>query len=184
MSIVDIHLLGSPVLREQAQAIGTVDEEIRGLVRDLFDTMHADSGIGLAANQVGIARRVAVVHTEEDDAVILIDPEIVEREGQIRGEEGCLSIPDLFADVNRARRIVVETTTLDNERVRIDAEELRARAIQHEIDHLDGVLFLDHLSPLKRHMLMKRWRKSRWATIGLVKQVSPAATATAGTPRF
>jgi peptide deformylase len=181
MSILDIHLLGSPVLREQAQAIGTVDDEIRDLVRDLFDTMHADSGIGLAANQVGIARRVAVVQAEDDDAVILIDPEILEREGQIRGEEGCLSIPDIFADVNRARRIVVETTTVDNERVRIEAEDLQARAIQHEIDHLDGILFLDHLSPLKRRMLMKKWRKSEWAALGLVKKVSPKAAAT---PRF
>jgi len=181
MSVVDIHLLGSPVLREQAPPIGTVDEEVRGIVRDLFDTMHADSGIGLAANQIGLARRVAVVQTEEDDAVILIDPEILGREGQIRGEEGCLSIPDIFADVNRARHIVVETTSLDNERVRIEAEELRARAIQHEIDHLDGILFLDHLSPLKRRMLMKKWRKSEWATIGLVKKVSPGAAAT---PRF
>lgn len=181
MSIVDIHLLGSPVLREQAKAIGTVDDEVRDLVRDLFDTMHADSGIGLAANQVGIARRVAVVQTEDDDAVILIDPEIVEREGQIRGEEGCLSIPDIFADVNRARRIIVETTTLDNERVRIEAQDLQARAVQHEIDHLDGILFLDHLSPLKRRMLMKKWRKSEWGAAGLVKKVSPSAAAT---PRF
>lgn len=181
MSILDIHLLGSPVLREQAQAIGTVDDEIRQLVRDLFDTMHADSGIGLAANQVGIARRVAVVQTEEEDAVILVDPEIVSREGKIRGEEGCLSIPDIFADVDRGRRIVVETTTLDNERVQIEAEELRARAIQHEIDHLDGILFLDHLSPLKRRMLLKKWRKSRWASLGTVKEVSPG---TATSPRF
>ena len=181
MSILDIHLLGSPVLRERAEAIGTVDDEIRQLVCDLFDTMHADSGIGLAANQVGIARRVAVVQTEEEDAVILVDPEIVSREGQIRGEEGCLSIPDIFADVNRARRIVVETTTLDNERVRIEAEELRARAIQHEIDHLDGILFLDHLSPLKRRMLSKKWRKSRWATLGTTKKVSPSY---GSSPRF
>ena len=181
MGIRNIHLLGSQVLRELAQEIGSVDDEVRQLVRDLFDTMHADSGIGLAANQVGVARRVAVVQTEEDDAVILIDPEIVEREGQILGEEGCLSIPDIFADVNRARRVVVETTTLDNERVRVEANELQARAIQHEIDHLDGILFLDHLSPLKRRMLMKKWRKSRWADMGTVKQVTAG---TAATPRF
>jgi len=181
MSVRDIHLLGSPVLREPAQPIGTVDGEIQQLVRDLFDTMHADSGIGLAANQIGIARRAAVVQTEEDDAVILLDPDIVSRDGHIRGEEGCLSIPDIFADVNRARRIVVETTTLDNERVQVEAEELRARAIQHEIDHLDGILFLDRLSPLKRRMLLKKWRKSRWATMGTVKEVlaGPATT-----PRF
>jgi peptide deformylase len=181
MGIRNIHLLGSPVLREVAQEIGSVDDEVRELVRDLIDTMHADSGIGLAANQVGLARRVAVVQTEEDDAVILIDPEIVEREGQIRGEEGCLSIPDIFADVNRARRIVVETTTLDNERVRVESEELQARAIQHEIDHLDGILFLDRLSPLKRRMLMKKWRKSRWAGMGTVKEVKAGTSAA---PRF
>jgi peptide deformylase len=181
MGIRNIHLLGSPVLREIAQEIGSVDDEIRGLVRDLIDTMHADSGIGLAANQVGLARRVAVVQTEENDAVILIDPEIVEREGQIRGEEGCLSIPDIFADVSRARSIVVETTTLDNERVRVESEELQARAIQHEIDHLDGILFLDHLSPLKRRMLMKKWRKSHWASMGTVKEVKAGTSAA---PRF
>lgn len=181
MGIRDIHLLGSPVLREPALKIGRVDDEVRQLVRDLFDTMHADSGIGLAANQIGLARRVAVVQTEEEDTVILIDPEIVEREGQIRGEEGCLSIPDIFADVNRSRRIVVETTTPDNERVKVEAEELQARAIQHEIDHLDGILFLDRLSPLKRRMLMKKWRKSRWADVGTVKEVLAGATAT---PRF
>ncbi len=171
MSIRPIQLLGSPFLRDRADAIGTVDDDVRQLVRDLFDTMHADNGIGLAANQVGLARRVAVVQTEEDDAVVLIDPEIVEREGMVRGEEGCLSIPDIFADVDRAQRIVVETTSLDNERVRVPASDLAARAIQHEIDHLDGVLFLDHLSPLKRRMLLKKWRKSRWAAMGHEKQV-------------
>jgi peptide deformylase len=164
-------LLGSTVLRDRAAAIGVVDDDVRQLVRDLFDTMHADDGIGLAANQIGIARRVAVVQTEDDDAVVLIDPEILERDGKVRGEEGCLSIPDIFADVDRSRRIVVETTSLDNERKQLEASDLQARAIQHEIDHLDGVLFLDRLSPLKRRMLLKKWRKSRWAEMGHEKQV-------------
>jgi peptide deformylase len=180
VSLRPIHLLGSPVLRERAAEIAQVDDEVRELVRDLFETMHADSGIGLAANQVGIARRVAVVQTEEDDAVVLIDPVIVEREGTVKGEEGCLSIPDIFADVERAARIVVETTTLGNERVRVEASDLRSRAIQHEIDHLDGVLFLDHLSPLKRRMLMKRWQKSRKGKSGYLKDVSTEATTSPG----
>ena len=176
MPVLPIHLLGSSVLRERSQPVGAVDDEVRQFVRDLFETMEADSGIGLAANQVGVARRVAVVQTNDDDAVVLIDPEIVEREGSSRGEEGCLSIPDIFADVDRAARIVVETTTLDNERVRISADDLRARAIQHEIDHLDGILFLDRLSPLKRRLLLRKWKKSKWASMGPTKDVPPLKT--------
>lgn len=172
MSLLPIHLLGSPVLRQRAAEVEDVDDEVRDLVRDLFDTMHADSGIGLAANQVGVARRVAVVQTEEDDPVILIDPVILERAGKVRGEEGCLSIPDIFADVDRAQRVVVETTTLDGERTRVEANDLLARVIQHEIDHLDGVLFVDHLSPLKRRMLLQKWRRLRKGQEGYVKQVA------------
>ena len=174
MSLRPIHLLGSPVLRERAVEVREVDDEVRTLVQDLFDTMVADRGIGLAANQVGIARRVAVVQTEDEEAVILIDPVILDREGTVRGEEGCLSIPEIFADVDRAHRVVVETTTLDNRRVTVEAVDLRARAIQHEIDHLDGILFLDHVSPLKRRMLMTKWKKSRKGDPSLVKEVAAA----------
>lgn len=174
MSIRPIHLLGSPVLREQATHVGVVQDEIIQLVKDLFDTMNADDGIGLAANQIGIARRVAVVQAEDDDQLVLIDPEIVEREGEELGEEGCLSIPDVFGDVVRAQRIVVETTSLGNERIRVEAEDLKARAIQHEIDHLDGILFIDHLSPLKRRMLVKKWKKLRKGETGHIKEVTAA----------
>ncbi|MDH3571143.1 MAG: peptide deformylase [Gemmatimonadota bacterium] len=172
MSLLPIHLLGSPVLRERATEIGDVDDEVRDLVRDLFDTMHADSGIGLAANQVGTARRVAVVHPDEESPVVLIDPVILERDGKTRGEEGCLSIPDIFADVDRSQRVVVETTTLDGERMQFEATDLLARAIQHEIDHLDGILFLDHLSPLKRRMLQQKWRRLRKGQEGYLKHIS------------
>ncbi len=173
MSIKTIHLLGSPVLRERAQEVGDVDDEVRQLVSDLFETMHADDGIGLAANQVGLRRRVAVVQAGDEPSVVLIDPVIVEREGKIRGEEGCLSIPDIFGDVDRSARIVVETTNLDNERIKLEASDLVSRAIQHEIDHLDGVLFIDHLSPLKRRMLMTRWKKLRKGKPGYLKEVAP-----------
>lgn len=173
MTIRPIHVLGSPVLRERATPVGQVDDEVRALVRDLFDTMSADGGVGLAANQIGVTRRVAVVQTEEDDAVVLIDPAIVEREGTIKDEEGCLSIPEIFADVERAARVVVETTTLDNRRVRVEGTELKSRALQHEIDHLDGVLFIDRLSPLKRRMLLKKWRKLRKGQTGYIKEVTP-----------
>ena len=172
MSVRSIHLLGSPVLREPATLISEVDDEIIQLVKDLFDTMKADNGIGLAANQIGIARRVAVVQTEDDEQLVLINPEIIEHEGRDRAEEGCLSIPEVFGDVDRAERVVVETTSLGNERIRIEAADLAARAIQHEIDHLDGILFIDHLSPLKRRMLLKKWKKLRKGETGYIKDVT------------
>ena len=175
MTVRPIHLLGSPALRERATEIGRVEDALLDLIKDLFDTMKADEGIGLAANQIGVARRVAVVHTEEADELVLIDPVIVEREGTERGEEGCLSIPDIFGDVDRSYRIVVETTTIGDERIRVTADALRARAIQHEIDHLDGILFIDHLSLLKRRMLLKKWKKSRKGKAGFLKDVSAHA---------
>ena len=168
-----IHLLGSPILRQVSAAVGTVDATVRTLVQDLIDTMHADSGIGLAANQIGVASQVAVVEVEDGgEPIVLIDPVVTAREGRERGEEGCLSIPDLFGDIDRARRITFETTTLNNERVTLSAEGLEARAIQHEVDHLHGVLFVDHLSPLKRRMLLAKWKKARKGQTGYLKEVT------------
>jgi len=169
-----IHLLGSPVLRQHSDEVECVDDEVRTLVRDLFDTMYAAEGIGLAANQVGLAKRVAVVHAGDDPAVVLINPVIIEREGNEKEEEGCISIPDIFGDVDRSLRVVIETTNLDGARERHELTALSARAVEHEIDHLDGVLFLDHLSPLKRHMLLKKWKKLRKGQTGYVEEVSSA----------
>jgi peptide deformylase len=154
--------------------VDAVDAGVRSLVEDLFDTMCADKGIGLAANQVGATQRVAVVDVGDDDPLVLINPVIVEREGTARAEEGCLSIPDIFADLDRAARIIVETTNLEGIRHRVEATELKSRAIQHEIDHLDGVLFLDRLSPLKRRMLLKKWQKLRKGQTGYLKEVDSA----------
>lgn len=175
MSVRSIHLFGSPVLRERATEIGQVDHEVIALVKDLFDTMRADKGIGLAANQIGSTRRVAVIEISDEDQLVLIDPEILEREGTDRAEEGCLSIPEVFGDIDRAVRIVVETTSLGNERIQIEAHDLKARAIQHEVDHLDGILFIDHLSPLKRRMLIKKWKKMRKGETGHIKEVAAEA---------
>lgn len=175
MALRDLHLLGSPVLRERSAPIDDIDDEVRRLVDDLFETMYAARGIGLAANQIGLARRVAVVDTgdEHGDRILLINPEIVEREGEDRAEEGCLSIPDIFGDVDRSASIVLETTSLGGERIRHELTALTARAVQHEIDHLDGVLFLDHLSPLKRRMLLKKWKKLRKGKTGFIETVTP-----------
>lgn len=168
MSVRQIHLLGSPVLRERARAVGMPTGQTAAFVQDLFDTMRAAEGVGLAANQLGVTERVAVVDTHEGEPIVLIDPEILERHGRERGEEGCLSIPgsNFYGDVERATRIVIVTTTLAGDRVQLEVLDHRARAVQHEIDHLDGVLFIDHLSPLKRRMLLRKWEKQRKGKTG------------------
>jgi peptide deformylase len=175
VSVRTLHLLGSPVLRERAAEVGVVGPEVVTLVQDLFDTMRAADGIGLAANQVGVLQRVAVVDTGDGEPLVLIDPIIVERYGEDRGEEGCLSIPDIYGEVDRATRVVVETTTVEGTRVQVAAVDLKARAAQHEMDHLDGILFLDRLSPLKRRMLLRKWQRSRKGTTGFLKELRPAA---------
>ena len=172
MTIRPIHLLGSPVLRERAEEVEGIDDEVRELIQDLLDTTFADDGLGLAANQIGVTRRVAVVIHGDEPPLFLINPTIVEREGKSRREEGCLSIPDIFASFERPARVVVETTSLDGTRERVDAEEIKARAILHEIDHLNGVLFIDHLSPLKRRMLVKKWEKLRKGEVGFLKHLT------------
>ena len=175
MSLLSLHLLGSPLLRQHSSEIKTVDDEVRRLVDNLFETMDAARGIGLAANQVGVARRVAVVDAE-GDRFAMIDPVILETEGRATAEEGCLSIPEIYGDVTRPERIVLEALDQDGTRYRKEATGLKARAIQHEIDHLDGILFLDHLSLLKRQMLLSRWRREHKDDAGYTKEV-PAASA-------
>jgi peptide deformylase len=154
--------------------VKTIDDEVRRLIDDLFETMDAAKGIGLAANQVGIARRVAVVDVD-GDRFAMIDPRVVEAEGRAGAEEGCLSIPEIYADVTRPERVVIEALDQDGNRYRKEAAGLKARAIQHEIDHLDGILFLDHLSLIKRQMLLARWRREHKDDTGFTKEVSAAS---------
>ena len=164
------------MLRERAPEVNGVDDEVRALAEDLLESMRADKGIGLAANQIGVLRRVAVVDTNDGQPpLVLINPVILEASGKDTKEEGCLSIPEVYGDVTRALRIVVETDTLDGARTRVEASELRARAVQHEIDHLDGVLFIDHLSPLKRKLLLNKWKRLRKGKEGFLKEVPAAA---------
>ena len=172
MSLRLLHLLGSPVLRQRSQEVGTVDDEVRRLIDDMYETMDAARGVGLAANQVGVARRVAVVYADED-RFAMIDPVILESEGRAAAEEGCLSIPEIYGDVSRPERVVIEATDRDGNRYRKEATGLKARAIQHEIDHLDGILFLDHLSLIKRQMLLARYRREHKDDTGYIKEVQP-----------
>ena len=171
MAILDLHLLGSPVLRQRSAEVTAVDAELRQFVDALFETMEVAKGIGLAANQVGVARRVAVVGVDEE-RLALINPVILSAEGRARQEEGCLSIPDLYGEVERPERIVVESLALDGQRYQREAGGLLARAIQHEIDHLDGILFFDHLSVLKRQRLLSRWKKEHKGE-GMIKSLRP-----------
>jgi len=174
MSLLPLHLLGSPVLRQHSVDVKTIDEEVRRLVADMFETMDAAKGVGLAANQVGVARRVAVVDAD-GDRFAMIDPVIVETEGRATAEEGCLSIPDIYGDVTRPERVVLEALDEEGKPYRKEATGLKARAIQHEIDHLDGILFLDHLSLLKRQMLLSRWRREHKDDAVYTKEVQAAS---------
>ncbi len=175
MSVLSLHLLGSPVLRQRSAEVKTVDDEVRRFVDDLFETMDAARGVGLAANQVGVARRIAVVDAD-DDRFAMINPVIIEAEGRATAEEGCLSIPEIYADVTRPERIVVEALDAQGNRYRKEATGLKARAIQHEIDHLDGILFLDHLSLVRRQMLQARWRRDHRDDESYIKEVSTTPT--------
>ncbi len=159
--MLEIRLLGDPILRKRAAAAGAIDDELRRLVEEMFETMYAAEGIGLAALQVGVSKRVFVVDVREPDveALAVIDPVIVESSGSDRGEEGCLSLPGISEIVERAANVVLEGRDPDGKAIRVDASGLLARVIQHEIDHLDGILFIDRLSPLKRKILLKKYEK-------------------------
>ena len=176
MTIRQLHLLGSPVLRQRAAPVATVDDAVRRLADDLFETMHAAKGVGLAANQVGVARRVAVVDVGEDapPPLVLINPRIVQA-SDIReaAEEGCLSIPDIYGEVERHLGVTIEALDRDGRLYKVELSGFKARAAQHEIDHLDGVLFIDHLSAVKWGLLLAKWKRVRKGQSGYVKDVTP-----------
>jgi peptide deformylase len=176
VTVRKLHLLGSPVLRQRSTPVAAVDDEVRRLVDDLFDTMRAAKGVGLAANQIGVARRVAVVDVGADQPppLVLINPRIVAAsELTETAEEGCLSIPDIYGEVERPLAVTLEALDRDGRPYRTEVSGFKARAVQHEIDHLDGVLFLDHLSAVKRGLLLAKWKKSRQGQSGYLKEVTP-----------
>ena len=169
MEKLKIELLGAPILRERAAEVDEVDDEVRRLVEGMFAAMYAANGQGLAAPQVGVSKRIVVVDLPHEGvpAMALVNPRIVERSAdRVRGEEGCLSIPGVSEVVERSARVVVEALDGGGEPVRIEAEDEFARCLQHEIDHLDGILYIDHLSPLKRKMLLDRYRKRQQQKAG------------------
>jgi peptide deformylase len=161
--ILRIRKYGDPVLETPAEPVTEFNGELRQLAEDMFETMYANKGIGLAAPQVGVSKRLAVIDSSagEDPAakLVLVNPEILVKEGTQIGEEGCLSIPGFREDVRRAYRVRVRAQNLEGGYFETEGEELLARVIQHEIDHLDGILFLQHLSLLKRDLIKRKIRK-------------------------
>lgn len=139
--------------------------ELQQLVDDMFETMYASRGLGLAAPQIDVHKRLTVIDTSageegsEPNKIILINPEIVNKEGKQTGEEGCLSIPGFREEVKRAKRVKVRARNVQGEEIEMEGEDLLARAMQHEIDHLNGILFLAHLSPLKREVIRRKIKK-------------------------
>jgi peptide deformylase len=176
MSVRKLHILGSPVLRQQSDELPAVTDETRRFIEDLFETMDAAHGVGLAANQVGVAQRVAVIDAD-GTRIALVNPRVVAASGRATKEEGCLSIPDIYADVTRPAQVTLEALDQHGAPYRLEAEGLLARAIQHEIDHLDGILFLDHLGAMKRTMLLSRWKKEHRDDTSYVKEVAAETTA-------
>ena len=158
MASLEILHFPDPRLRRKARPVEVVDDALRKTAEDMFDIMYAAPGIGLAATQVNILQQLAVIDVSENrnDQLCLINPKIVERDGEEEMREGCLSVPDVFASVKRAEKITVEFLDFDGQTIRREAEGLLAVCIQHEIDHLQGRLFIDYLSPLKRERLKKK----------------------------
>jgi peptide deformylase len=164
VAVREILFLGDPVLRQEADEVVAFDDELHALVRDMLETMYHAEGIGLAAPQIGVSMRVIVVdlrrEDHDDEPMALVNPRLVWASSEVAKQpEGCLSIPTLEEVVERPAGVRVEAYDPEGNPLTIEASELLARALQHEIDHLDGLLFLDRVSALKRRMLLKKWRK-------------------------
>ena len=155
---------GEPILEQAAGPVTEFDTpELHELISDMWETMYASKGVGLAAPQIGIAKRISVIDTsvgeDESKKVIIINPEILSKEGSQTGEEGCLSIPGFREPLTRANKVTVRAQNEKGEAIELDGEELLARAFQHEIDHLNGILFIAHLSALKRDIIRRKIKK-------------------------
>lgn len=156
-----VRIYGDPVLRKKAQPVDAIDDNIRRLANDMIDTMYAENGVGLAAPQVGISLRMLAMDAGETrgNPIILLNPEITHRAGECVMEEGCLSFPGIYGKIKRSECIHVRGKTIDNEMREFELEGLEARAILHEIDHLDGVLFIDRMTPDHKLILQPKLKK-------------------------
>ena len=176
MALLDIQVFGSPILRRETEPVQQMTSELRQLVTDMFDTMYAARGIGIAAPQVGRSERIAVIDLEQNP-IALINPVITIRSGKSRREEGCLSIPDIHFDVERAAKVTVQALDVDLKPITIEGIDLLGTCLQHEIDHLHGKLFLDHLSILKRRQAMREWDEQRDDFPEFIRRLTPEVLA-------
>ncbi len=163
MAVLPIKTFPDPILARACRQVGVVDDDLRQLAADMLETMYAAPGVGLAAPQVGSDLRLVVVDCSERDQdpepLILVNPRIVEAEGSLVFEEGCLSVPDYTCEVTRASRVVVQALDHEGRPIRVEGKGLMAVCLQHELDHLEGRLFIDRISPLKRSLYKKRRAK-------------------------
>jgi peptide deformylase len=161
--VLKIRKYPDPVLSQPGEPVTEFDDELRKLVADMFETMYAAQGIGLAAPQVGISKRLTVIDLsvgkEPGGKLVLVNPEVIANEGKLYEEEGCLSFPDIREKVSRAAKVRIRAQDEYGKWFEMDGEELLSRAFQHEIDHLDGILFIFRMSPLKRNLNLRKIRK-------------------------
>ena len=161
MAILEIKEYCEPVLREKAMPVKEITPEILNLIKDMAETMYADSGVGLAAPQVGVSKRIMVIDEEEDGLMVLINPMIIKSEGEVVEEEGCLSVPGIYSQVKRSSKVTVKALNENGDPIEISKEDLIARALQHEIDHLDGILFIDRIGRMERQILLNKLKKKK-----------------------
>lgn len=167
MAMLEIKKYPERVLRQKAAQVESIDGEVQRLIDDMIETMHAAPGIGLAAPQVGVSKRLIVIDVglreegeEKNPLIVLINPEIINAEGDIESQEGCLSLPDFITNITRAERVLVRGFNREGIPVETEGEGLLARALQHEIDHLDGILLIDRISSIKREFYKKKIKKT------------------------
>ena len=168
MGLKEIVVYPDPVLRKHSKPVEGINEDITHLLSDMTETMYASSGIGLAAVQIGVLERVIVVDVGEG-LISLINPEIIESEGESKMEEGCLCLPGVMVEVKRSEKVTVKGTNERGEEVTIHAQDLLARALQHEIDHLNGILIIDKVSRMKRELVTSKLRKEAKERTGTKK---------------
>ena len=162
---MEILLYPHEILSKKAEKVSEFNEELKNIVNQMFETMYKRGGLGLAGNQVGILKRIVVMdlnsgkENQGKEQIILINPEIIEMEGEQINQEGCLSLPGLYKKVKRAAYVKVKAQNLEGEEFTIEGEDLLARAFQHEIDHLNGIVFIDRLSPLQKRLALQRYKK-------------------------
>ena len=165
MSVREIIKYPGKVLREKTHRVTECDAELDKLIDDMIETMYAAPGVGLAANQVGVSKQVAVIDVgardEKSPLFVLINPEIVNLEGEVEAEEGCLSVPDYTTVLKRAMKVCVKGLDRNGKPVEIEAEGLLARALQHEIDHLNGILFVDRMGRIRKEFFKKRYAREK-----------------------